>query len=50
MKGKLDRVGAAIVRGFRIADDGSAAADLVRPGADDLFRLGTDFRDRAGPS
>ncbi|MFT4201159.1 coenzyme F420-0:L-glutamate ligase [Gordonia sp. (in: high G+C Gram-positive bacteria)] len=42
-KGKLDGIAAAIVRGLRITDDGSRAADLVRPGDEDLFRLGTDF-------
>nr|WP_283242134.1 coenzyme F420-0:L-glutamate ligase [Gordonia araii] len=43
VKGKLDGIAAAIVRGLTPRDDGSRAADLVRPGADDLFRLGTDL-------
>jgi coenzyme F420-0:L-glutamate ligase/coenzyme F420-1:gamma-L-glutamate ligase len=42
VKGKLGGVPAAVVRGMRPVDDGSAARDLVRPLADDLFWLGTD--------
>ena len=41
-KGKLGGVPVAIVRGLRVADDGTTARDLVRPTADDLFRLGTE--------
>ncbi len=41
VKGKLDGVPVAIVRGLRPVDDGSRAADLVRPAEEDLFRLGT---------
>ncbi|GED98316.1 coenzyme F420-0:L-glutamate ligase [Gordonia crocea] len=43
VKGKLDGVAAAIVRGLAPRDDGSTAADLVRPADEDLFRLGTDL-------
>lgn len=41
VKGKLGGVPIAVVRGFAPADNGSTAADLVRPGTDDLFWLGT---------
>ncbi len=41
VKGKLTGVPAAVVRGLRLPDDGSTAAALVRPGAEDLFWLGT---------
>lgn len=41
VKGKLGGVPVAVVRGLPIIDDGSAAADLLRGGTDDLFWLGT---------
>ncbi|MEV0110902.1 coenzyme F420-0:L-glutamate ligase [Nocardia sp. NPDC050799] len=41
VKGKLGGVPIAVVRGLPVADNGSSAADLVRPGTDDLFWLGT---------
>lgn len=43
VKGKLDGVAAALVRGLTGVDDGSCAANLVRPATEDLFRLGTDL-------
>ncbi|MGQ0573508.1 MAG: coenzyme F420-0:L-glutamate ligase [Pseudonocardia sp.] len=42
VKGKLSGMPVAVVRGLVPVDDGSTARDLVRPLADDLFRLGTD--------
>ena len=45
VKGKLGGVPVALLRGLAgagLADDGSTAADLIRPLADDMFRLGTD--------
>ncbi|GEE03714.1 F420-0--gamma-glutamyl ligase [Gordonia spumicola] len=42
VKGKLDGVPVAVVRGFAPVDDGSRAADLVRDLDDDLFRLGVE--------
>ena len=42
VKGKLTDIPVAVVRGLRLADDGSTARTLVRPGDEDLFRLGTD--------
>ncbi|GAC47594.1 coenzyme F420-0:L-glutamate ligase [Gordonia aichiensis] len=41
VKGKLGGVPVAVVRGLRVHDDGSSAAQLVRPADEDLFRLGT---------
>ncbi|AQA01457.1 coenzyme F420-0:L-glutamate ligase [Mycobacterium sp. MS1601] len=41
VKGKLTGVPAAVVRGLQFRDDGSRGRDLLRPGADDLFWLGT---------
>ncbi|KQR98268.1 F420-0--gamma-glutamyl ligase [Williamsia sp. Leaf354] len=41
VKGKLIETPVAIVRGLRLHDDGSGARDLVRPGDEDLFWLGT---------
>lgn len=41
VKGKLGAVPVAVVRGLAPADDGSRARDLVRPGEEDLFWLGT---------
>jgi len=42
VKGKLGSTPVAVVRGMSIVDDGSSAADLVRPVDEDLFRLGTN--------
>lgn len=42
VKGKADGVAAAVVRGFAHDDDGRTAQALVRPAAQDWFRLGTD--------
>ncbi|MET0133129.1 MAG: coenzyme F420-0:L-glutamate ligase [Kibdelosporangium sp.] len=42
VKGKLGGVPVAVVRGLRTVDDGSTAADLIRPTDEDLFRLGTE--------
>ncbi|HEY2204230.1 MAG TPA: coenzyme F420-0:L-glutamate ligase [Pseudonocardia sp.] len=46
VKGKLGGVPVAVLRGLlgpgRLADDGSTAARLIRPVAQDLFRLGTE--------
>ena len=41
VKGKLAAVPVAVLRGLPSSDDGSTAADLIRPPAEDLFRLGT---------
>ncbi|HSV66121.1 MAG TPA: coenzyme F420-0:L-glutamate ligase [Mycobacteriales bacterium] len=41
VKGKLAGVPVAVLRGLSTVDDGSTAAELVRPPADDLFALGT---------
>src|SRR5689334_1881807 len=41
VKGKLTAVPVAVVRGLPIGEDGSTARDLVRPGPEDLFWLGT---------
>lgn len=40
-KGKLSGVPAAVVRGLAPADDPRGARGVLRPAADDLFRLGT---------
>ena len=42
VKGKLTQIPVAIVRGLRLADDGSNARTLVRAGEEDLFWLGTE--------
>ena len=42
VKGKLDGVPVAVVRGLPVHDDGSGARDLVRDLDDDLFRLGAE--------
>ena len=42
VKGKLGAVPVAVVRGMAPVDDGSTARELVRPLADDMFRLGTE--------
>lgn len=41
VKGKLDGVPVAVVRGLRPVDDGRGAAALVRGPEQDMFRLGT---------
>jgi len=41
VKGKLTAVPVAVVRGLSIADDGTTARQLLRPGDEDLFWLGT---------
>ena len=41
VKGKLAGIPVAVLRGLPRDDDGSTAADLIRPVADDLFWLGT---------
>jgi coenzyme F420-0:L-glutamate ligase / coenzyme F420-1:gamma-L-glutamate ligase len=48
VKGKLGGVPVAVVRGMTPVDDGSTARELVRPLADDMFRLGTDESLRQG--
>ncbi|MCV7416032.1 coenzyme F420-0:L-glutamate ligase [Mycolicibacterium litorale] len=42
VKGKLTGIPVAVVRGLSLPDNGSTAHDLLRPGADDLFWLGTE--------
>jgi coenzyme F420-0:L-glutamate ligase/coenzyme F420-1:gamma-L-glutamate ligase len=41
VKGKLTAMPVAVVRGLRVSDDGSTARQLLRPGEEDLFWLGT---------
>ncbi|KKC01513.1 coenzyme F420-0:L-glutamate ligase, partial [Mycobacterium nebraskense] len=41
VKGKLTAMPVAVVRGLAVADDGSTARQLLRPGEEDLFWLGT---------
>ena len=41
VKGKADAIPVAVVRGLALPDDGRAGAALVRPAAQDWFRLGT---------
>jgi coenzyme F420-0:L-glutamate ligase/coenzyme F420-1:gamma-L-glutamate ligase len=41
VKGKLTGIPVAVVRGLQLTDDGSTGKDLLRPGEDDLFWLGT---------
>jgi coenzyme F420-0:L-glutamate ligase / coenzyme F420-1:gamma-L-glutamate ligase len=41
VKGKADGVPVAVVRGLELPDDGRGATALVRPAAQDWFRLGT---------
>src|SRR5258705_5750121 len=41
VKGKLTAMPVAVVRGVSVADDGSTARQLLRPGDEDLFWLGT---------
>jgi coenzyme F420-0:L-glutamate ligase / coenzyme F420-1:gamma-L-glutamate ligase len=42
VKGKTEGVPVAVVRGLDLPDDGRGAAALVRPPAQDWFRLGTE--------
>jgi coenzyme F420-0:L-glutamate ligase/coenzyme F420-1:gamma-L-glutamate ligase len=42
VKGKLGGTPVAVVRGLSLVDDKSTARDLIRPVAEDLFRLGTN--------
>ena len=42
VKGKLTGIPVAVVRGLTLPDNGSTARTLLRPGAEDLFWLGTD--------
>lgn len=41
VKGKLTGIPVAVVRGLAAHDDGSTGRDLLRPGEEDLFWLGT---------
>ncbi len=41
VKGKLTAMPVAVVRGLNVTDDGSTARQLLRPGDEDLFWLGT---------
>ncbi|OBJ53459.1 coenzyme F420-0:L-glutamate ligase [Mycobacterium sp. 1423905.2] len=41
VKGKLTAMPVAVVRGLNLTDDGSTARQLLRPGEEDLFWLGT---------
>ena len=41
VKGKLTAMPVAVVRGLAVSDDGSTARQLLRPGTEDLFWLGT---------
>lgn len=47
VKGKVDGIPVAIVRGLPLPDDGRTAAALVRPAEQDWFRLGTVEAQRA---
>ncbi|WP_102142819.1 coenzyme F420-0:L-glutamate ligase [Mycobacterium hubeiense] len=42
VKGKLTGIPVAVVRGLTLADNGSNARTLLRPGEEDLFWLGTE--------
>jgi coenzyme F420-0:L-glutamate ligase / coenzyme F420-1:gamma-L-glutamate ligase len=42
VKGKLTGIPVAVVRGLTLADNGSNARTLLRPGTEDLFWLGTE--------
>jgi coenzyme F420-0:L-glutamate ligase/coenzyme F420-1:gamma-L-glutamate ligase len=42
VKGKLTAMPVAVVRGLTVIDDGTTARQLLRPGPEDLFWLGTD--------
>ncbi|NLG55330.1 MAG: coenzyme F420-0:L-glutamate ligase [Rhodococcus sp.] len=42
VKGKLGGIPVAVVRGLHVQDDSSTGRDLLRPGQDDLFWLGTE--------
>src|SRR5271167_4521263 len=41
VKGKLTAMPVAVVRGLAVVDDGTTARQLLRPGEEDLFWLGT---------
>lgn len=41
VKGKLDGIPAAVVRGLSVRDDGRGSRPLIRPAEADMFRLGT---------
>jgi coenzyme F420-0:L-glutamate ligase / coenzyme F420-1:gamma-L-glutamate ligase len=41
VKGKLTAMPVAVVRGLTLSDDGTTARQLLRPGEEDLFWLGT---------
>ncbi|WP_144206356.1 coenzyme F420-0:L-glutamate ligase [Mycobacterium tilburgii] len=41
VKGKLTAMPVAVVRGLNVTDDGTTARQLLRPGPEDLFWLGT---------
>jgi coenzyme F420-0:L-glutamate ligase/coenzyme F420-1:gamma-L-glutamate ligase len=41
VKGKLTAMPVAVVRGLTVVDDGTTARQLLRPGPEDLFWLGT---------
>ena len=41
VKGKLTAMPVAVVRGLNVTDDGTTARQLLRPGEEDLFWLGT---------
>ena len=41
VKGKLTAMPVAVVRGLAVTDDGTTARQLLRPGSEDLFWLGT---------
>ncbi|MGE2713307.1 coenzyme F420-0:L-glutamate ligase [Mycolicibacterium litorale] len=42
VKGKLTGIPVAVLRGLPLPDNGSTARDLLRPGEEDLFWLGTE--------
>jgi coenzyme F420-0:L-glutamate ligase / coenzyme F420-1:gamma-L-glutamate ligase len=48
VKGKLTGIPVAVVRGLTLRDNGSNARMLLRPGAEDLFWLGTEEAIRLG--
>ena len=48
VKGKFSGVPVAVLRGMGSTDDGSVAAELVRPVSEDLFWLGTEEAIAAG--
>ncbi|WP_016881366.1 MULTISPECIES: coenzyme F420-0:L-glutamate ligase [unclassified Rhodococcus (in: high G+C Gram-positive bacteria)] len=48
VKGKLSGNPVAVVRGLTLQDDGTSARDVLRPGPDDMFWLGTSEAVRRG--